>query len=293
MSWLLILFNSLVVFASFTVEQYPPKYDRSSSVRLYGYPQPEQKNNISNNLSLMLIRTTPARLHYHSEIRKTWCDPSIQQQFEIKCLFYFVSSTVKNFHDRNDILTTNWTTKDIRFVDLPLKTEGWWTIYHKNIMILNDAINTFPNYKYYSIVDDEDYINVDLFSNFVNAMERNNSVMGKFIRVYPKKRKTSRYYDPLAPSHPYYPFPTGELMVFSPDIARYISSMKNYYVTPPTVLDDTAIGYLIYKYFTKTKKPVNLYKPKELESMLVHSKQPTFQVNHTQALSKRLLQTLI
>ncbi|ELP90478.1 hypothetical protein EIN_018270 [Entamoeba invadens IP1] len=281
------VFTLIVVTLSWEMKEveYPEEYDRNASdlIRVH---TTHYNALYQQKVALFLIRTTADRLQHAVDIRKTWCDSEVQRVFHVRCLFYYVDSSVDKSLQKDTIMMMNDTHNDIRFISLPNKTENWSTIYHNNVMILSDALTTFPGYQYYAIVDDEDYINVEVLVDYLSSLVPENVVLGKVYEHQPYKNVTDKYYDEMATHKMYYPFTCNSILLYSSDLAHFMGSVYHYIHQPPSSLADTAFGFLVYKYYAITGNPVHFHFPLDFDSFIIHRKTPRYQLDHARAFMK-------
>ncbi|ELP94265.1 beta-1,3-N-acetylglucosaminyltransferase, putative [Entamoeba invadens IP1] len=265
---------------------YPLDYDEQASDVIRVRQILPVKTMYPPKLSLLMVRVSIDRLSYIEGIRRTWCDVELQRVYHMKCLFYFVEETVEEERKRESLLRMNETYGDISFIHLPGFKEGWDTIYHKNIKMFEDGVTRYPDYKFYAVIDDEDYINIEVLANYLTPLIPQNVVFGKVLRHPPHKDPSDRYFDKLAFHSLYYPFVSGVIELYSSDIAHFIGNEYNYHHQPPSSLDDTALGFLIYKYYRLTGQKVHIHHPDCFDNFIIHRKKPRFMQDYARDLFK-------
>ncbi|EDR23430.1 beta-1,3-N-acetylglucosaminyltransferase, putative [Entamoeba dispar SAW760] len=222
----------------------------------------EKTKSYPERLWLAIIHTMPNKISHIQNTRNTWCREEYQQRYGFKCIYVLVESSVRQTKHLNDLLKLNETYHDIYFIDMPDLNEHWFTLQQKNINAYIMALNIFPDYSFYSRVDDQILVTVDILSSFLMNHLTNSTVVGEMVKHRPNRNPRNKYYDPLAINIPkYFPFPAGYLSIFSQDIIKFIGKWENYYTFAPSSLEDPGFGHWIYKFANTTNQRVDLLTP--------------------------------
>ncbi|EKE39817.1 hypothetical protein ENUP19_0211G0035 [Entamoeba nuttalli] len=246
-------------------EDYPYEIDFNTyaHVEVQSKNPPRDEDRIyPKKLWLAIIHSIPSKISHVENTRNTWCREEYQQRYGFKCIFVFVESSAKQLEQYNELVEMNETYHDIYFIDMPDLNEHWFTLQQKNINAYIMALKLFPNYYFYTRVDDEIIVTVDLLSDFLFAHTHNPTVVGQLTYHAPYTNPRHKYYDPLSRNLPrYYIYPGGYLSIFSQDIIKFIGKWENYYTFAPSSLEDPGFGHWIYKFANTTNQRVDLLTP--------------------------------
>lgn len=206
-----------------------------------------------SNLWLAIIHSVPSRMERVQFIRETWCQRKYQNKFGFKCIFVFVPEG-KTEQQISYLLKENETYHDFYFLTMPDLEEGWYTLAQKNLIAQRFGIQQFPEYQFYSRIDDESVVNVDIVADYLLSIkDPTASVIGLWQWNYQIKPDPEYFYfDPLGVNVNGYAYPYGCLEIFSRDVTEFLVQEENYYNIPPSCLEDNTIGLLLYRY-TKVK----------------------------------------
>ncbi|ELP87205.1 hypothetical protein EIN_093620 [Entamoeba invadens IP1] len=248
-------------------EDYPDEVDVYSYADLnesLGIPQHYKNTFYPDKLFLAIIHTIPSKLHHVEKTRQTWCNPQYQNEFGMKCIFVLVRETVEKKNMTGIVSSLNNTYHDLYYIEMPNLKEHWFTLQQKNVNAYILAKTLFPDYLFYSRVDDEIIVTVDTLADLLVSLPKKNTVVGEFVRHRPNKNVKNKYYDPLAINiKKYFFFPAGYLSIWSSDIIDFIASWENYYTIAPSSLEDPGFGHFLYKYYTTTNNKLYFVTPEK------------------------------
>ena len=246
-------------------------------------PERDKERIYPNDLWLAIIHTLPKNLKNIENTRNTWCNTTLQKRYSFKCIFVLVESTVREQNKYDELIHLNETYHDIYFITMPDLPEHWFTLQQKNIAAYILARELFPNYHFYSRVDDQIVVTVDLLSDFLSEHLTQPTVIGQLHQHRPYKNPQHKYYDPLAKNlRRYFLFPSGYLSLFSANIIDYIAQWKNYYSFAPSALEDPGFGHWIYKYAIETHQLIDIIKPLNWGGHMKSNSYGDFIVYHSQ-----------
>ncbi|ELP88036.1 hypothetical protein EIN_140640 [Entamoeba invadens IP1] len=249
-------------------ESYPLKVNVNTYATLkLEYKQPIHKNktHYPQKLFLAMIHTMPNKIQNIINIRNTWCQEKHELEFGFKCIFILVKGSVEKSNKTTTFKEMNSTKQDIYFVEMPFLNEEWNTLYHKDIASYIQLYPIFNDYKFYGRFDNHVIVNVDMLSDILIELPTNGTVFGQFYSHEPHGDKKSKYYDMFAqPFKKYYSFVAGYIALYSNDMAEYFSTWDKYFQIPPSSLEDTPFGFLIYRYAMEKHIKLTFVQPKQI-----------------------------